>query len=68
MPLFAHDPDLPFLRSYSGEAGGCLAVTHCMGFRPNGDAGLCPGLPLIFRDNRGQDRSRDLRESAELAA
>jgi radical SAM protein with 4Fe4S-binding SPASM domain len=35
----------PYLRTYSGGAGGCPAGTHYLGIRPNGDVTPCPYLP-----------------------
>ncbi len=62
--LFEHDPDSPFLKSYSGGAGGCPAGTHYMGIRPNGDVTPCPYLP-VFGGNLRENRLRDLWESSE---
>lgn len=45
--LFELDPESPFLRSYSGGAGGCPAGTHYLGIRPNGDVTPCPYLPVF---------------------
>jgi radical SAM protein with 4Fe4S-binding SPASM domain len=62
--LLEHDPDSPFLKSYSGGAGGCPAGTHYMGIRPNGDVTPCPYLP-VFGGNIREERLRDLWESSE---
>ena len=45
--LLAEDPTSPFLKAYSGGAGGCPAGTHYLGIRPNGDVTPCPYLPLF---------------------
>jgi AdoMet-dependent heme synthase len=45
--LLAHDPRSPFLKRYTGGAGGCPAGTHYMGIRPNGEVTPCPYLPLF---------------------
>ena len=45
--VFEKDPESPFLKTYSGGAGGCPAGTHYMGIRPNGDVTPCPYLPLF---------------------
>ena len=45
--LIAQDPDSPFLRTYTGGAGGCPAGTHYLGIRPNGDVTPCPYLPVF---------------------
>jgi radical SAM protein with 4Fe4S-binding SPASM domain len=45
--LLAGDPDSPFLKTYSGGAGGCPAGTHYLGIRPNGDVTPCPYLPVF---------------------
>lgn len=63
--LFEHDPDSPFLKAYSGGAGGCPAGTHYMGIRPNGDVTPCPYLP-VFGGNLRKDRLREVWESSEL--
>jgi len=62
--VFERDPDSPFLKSYSGGAGGCPAGTHYMGIRPNGDVTPCPYLP-VFGGNLKESRLRDLWESSE---
>src|SRR5580765_1344321 len=43
--LIEQDPESPFLKTYTGGAGGCPAGTHYMGIRPNGDVTPCPYLP-----------------------
>ena len=45
--LLAQEPPSPFLRTYTGGAGGCPAGTHYLGIRPNGDVTPCPYLPLF---------------------
>ena len=45
--LFAADPTSPFLKTYTGGAGGCPAGTHYLGIRPNGDVTPCPYLPVF---------------------
>jgi radical SAM protein with 4Fe4S-binding SPASM domain len=45
--LIAQDPESPFLKTYTGGAGGCPAGTHYMGIRPNGDVTPCPYLPVF---------------------
>ncbi len=45
--LFENDPDSPFLKAYTGGAGGCPAGTHYLGIRPNGDVTPCPYLPVF---------------------
>src|SRR5262245_10215771 len=44
--LIEQDPDSPFLKTYTGGAGGCPAGTHYLGIRPNGDVTPCPYLPV----------------------
>ena len=45
--LSSDDADAPFLKTYTGGAGGCPAGTHYMGIRPNGDVTPCPYLPVF---------------------
>jgi radical SAM protein with 4Fe4S-binding SPASM domain len=45
--LLQRDPQSPFLKRYSGGAGGCPAGTHYMGIRPNGEITPCPYLPVF---------------------
>ncbi len=45
--LLSDDPGSPFLKTYTGGAGGCPAGTHYMGIRPNGDVTPCPYLPVF---------------------
>ena len=63
--LFAIDPDSPFLKSYSGGAGGCPAGTHYLGIRPNGDVTPCPYLP-VFGGNLKTEALRDVWETSEV--
>jgi radical SAM protein with 4Fe4S-binding SPASM domain len=52
-------PGAPFLKVYSGGAGGCPAGTHYFGIRPNGDVTPCPYLPQ-FAGNLKTARLADL--------
>jgi radical SAM protein with 4Fe4S-binding SPASM domain len=45
--LIEQDQDSPFLKTYTGGAGGCPAGTHYLGIRPNGDVTPCPYLPVF---------------------
>jgi radical SAM protein with 4Fe4S-binding SPASM domain len=45
--LFEADAASPFLKTYTGGAGGCPAGTHYLGIRPNGDVTPCPYLPVF---------------------
>jgi hypothetical protein len=45
--LFATEAASPFLKSYTGGAGGCPAGTHYLGIRPNGYVTPCPYLPVF---------------------
>ncbi len=45
--LFEADSASPFLKTYTGGAGGCPAGTHYLGIRPNGDVTPCPYLPVF---------------------
>jgi radical SAM protein with 4Fe4S-binding SPASM domain len=54
----AADPS-PFLKVFSGGAGGCPAGTHYFGIRPNGDVTPCPYLPQ-FAGNLKTERLADL--------
>ncbi len=63
--IYAEDPASPFIRTYSGGAGGCPAGTHYMGIRPNGDVTPCPYLPL-FGGNLKRETLIDVWRSSEL--
>lgn len=63
--VFERDPESPFLKSYSGGAGGCPAGTHYMGIRPNGDVTPCPYLPE-FGGNLKQETLSDVWANSEL--
>ncbi len=52
--LFETDPASPFIRTYTGGAGGCPAGTHYLGIRPNGDVTPCPYLPVTAGNLRGE--------------
>jgi radical SAM protein with 4Fe4S-binding SPASM domain len=45
--VLADDPSSPFVKSFSGGAGGCPAGIQYLGIRPNGDVTPCPYLPLF---------------------
>ncbi len=45
--LLETDTDSPFLKTFTGGAGGCPAGTQYMGIRPNGEVTPCPYLPLF---------------------
>jgi radical SAM protein with 4Fe4S-binding SPASM domain len=63
--LYSEDPSSPFLKSFSGGAGGCPAGTHYMGIRPNGDVTPCPYLP-VFGGNLMQTGLREIWRESEL--
>jgi len=63
--LLQNDPKSPFIRTYTGGAGGCPAGTHYMGIRPNGDVTPCPYLP-VFAGNLKTERLSDLWNNSEL--
>lgn len=63
--LLERDPDSPFLRTYSGGAGGCPAGTHYLGIRPNGDVTPCPYLP-VFDGNLRRSGLSEIWERSEL--
>jgi radical SAM protein with 4Fe4S-binding SPASM domain len=63
--LFAGDPDSPFLKTYTGGAGGCPAGTHYMGIRPNGDVTPCPYLPK-FGGNLKRERLAEIWKRSDL--
>jgi radical SAM protein with 4Fe4S-binding SPASM domain len=62
--VFEKDPDSPFLKTFSGGAGGCPAGTHYMGIRPNGDVTPCPYLPM-FGGNLKHETLSDVWEHSE---
>lgn len=55
--LFEEDAESPFIRSYTGGAGGCPAGTHYLGIRPNGDVTPCPYLPVFGGNLKAQTLS-----------
>jgi radical SAM protein with 4Fe4S-binding SPASM domain len=55
----------PFLKVFSGGAGGCPAGTHYFGIRPNGDVTPCPYLPQ-FAGNLKSERLADLWTDSEV--
>lgn len=63
--LFEKEPDSPFLKSFSGGAGGCPAGTHYMGIRPNGDMTPCPYLP-VFGGNLRKKSFKDIWNDSEV--
>lgn len=56
--LLQKDPESPFVRTFTENAGGCPAGTHYLGIRPNGDVTPCPYLPVFG----GSVRQKDLKE------
>ena len=62
--LLAEDPESPFIRTYSGGAGGCPAGTHYFGIRPNGDVTPCPYLP-VYGGNLRQMTLQDVWHGSE---
>jgi radical SAM protein with 4Fe4S-binding SPASM domain len=73
--LLTEDAASPFLKAYSGGAGGCPAGTHYLGIRPNGDVTPCPYLPLFGGNLRreslasvwsGSELFRTIRERKRL--
>ncbi len=63
--LFEQDDRSPFLKSYTGGAGGCPAGTHYMGIRPNGDVTPCPYLP-VFGGNLKTSSLRAIWDDSEV--
>lgn len=63
--LFEKDDRSPFLKSYTGGAGGCPAGTHYMGIRPNGDVTPCPYLP-VFGGNLKTSSLRTIWDTSEV--
>jgi radical SAM protein with 4Fe4S-binding SPASM domain len=57
--LFETDAASPFLKTYTGGAGGCPAGTHYLGIRPNGDVTPCPYLP-VFGGNLREETLADV--------
>jgi len=57
--LIEQDPGSPFLKTYTGGAGGCPAGTHYLGIRPNGDVTPCPYLP-VFGGNLREETLADV--------
>lgn len=63
--LFERDPQSPFLKTFSGGAGGCPAGTQYMGIRPNGDVTPCPYLP-VFGGNLRERSLLDIWNTSEV--
>jgi len=62
--LYGENPDSPFLKTFSGGAGGCPAGTHYLGIRPNGDVTPCPYLP-VFGGNLKDESLSDVWHRSE---
>ncbi len=62
--LIEQDPGSPFLKTYTGGAGGCPAGTHYLGIRPNGDVTPCPYLP-VFGGNLRDETLADVWAGSE---
>ena len=62
--LIEQDPGSPFLKTYTGGAGGCPAGTHYLGIRPNGDVTPCPYLP-VFGGNLRRETLADVWANSE---
>jgi len=62
--LIEQDPASPFLKTYTGGAGGCPAGTHYLGIRPNGDVTPCPYLP-VFGGNLREETLADVWANSE---
>ncbi|MGH9342133.1 MAG: radical SAM protein [Acidobacteriota bacterium] len=63
--LFEQDPESPFLKTFTGGAGGCPAGTQYMGIRPNGDVTPCPYLP-VFAGNLKEEGLSEIWKSSDL--
>jgi radical SAM protein with 4Fe4S-binding SPASM domain len=63
--LYEHDPESPFLKTFSAGAGGCPAGTHYLGIRPNGDVTPCPYLP-VYGGNLRERGFREIWEKSEV--
>jgi radical SAM protein with 4Fe4S-binding SPASM domain len=55
----------PFLKTFSGGAGGCPAGTHYFGIRPNGDVTPCPYLP-VFAGNLRRESLKSIWDESTL--
>ena len=62
--LLATEAASPFLKTYTGGAGGCPAGTHYLGIRPNGDVTPCPYLP-VFGGNLREETLADVWATSE---
>lgn len=63
--LLGNDPASPFVKAYTGGAGGCPAGTHYLGIRPNGDVTPCPYLPM-FGGNLKTERLTEIWGQSDL--
>jgi radical SAM protein with 4Fe4S-binding SPASM domain len=66
--LIEQDPESPFLKTYTGGAGGCPAGTHYLGIRPNGDVTPCPYLPVFGGNLREESLAKVWADSEPFAA
>ena len=64
--VLERDPESPFLKTYTGGAGGCPAGTHYMGIRPNGDVHSVPLSAGIRRQSEGPESERALERLGPL--
>lgn len=63
--LYEHDPESPFLKTFSAGAGGCPAGTHYCGITPTGDLTPCPYLP-VYGGNLRERSFAEIWETSEV--